>query len=254
MSNSAQGDEVIALHPAENGMQLGRALLHALHNAGISVLYQDREMQTVYIPFTTYQQAFHAVGHVDWIGIKARDDVSATDVEEKAKAVLRQRHDVAPDDLRAFGSWNMEKEFRQFSGVFFGIRTLVWIVGLGTLTAGVIGVSNIMLVIVKERTHEIGIRRAVGATPWSITSQIILEALLLTSSAGYAGLILGMLAIVGVALATAGADTQFFKNPGVDIATALRALLVLVFCGVLAGLMPAWRAIRVPTVEALRSL
>jgi len=214
----------------------------------------DREMQTVYIPFTTYQQAFHAIGHVDWIGIKARDDASATDVEEKAKAILRQRHGVAPDDTRAFGSWNMEKEFQQFSGVFFGIRTLVWIVGLGTLAAGVIGVSNIMLVIVKERTHEIGIRRAMGATPLSITGQIVLEALLLTSTAGYAGLILGMLAIDGVALATAGADAQFFKSPGVDILTALRALGILVVCGILAGLMPAWRAIRVPTVEALRSL
>jgi putative ABC transport system permease protein len=214
----------------------------------------DREMQTVYIPFTTYQQAFHAVGHVDWIGIKARDDASATDAEEKAKALLRERHDVAPDDTRAFGSWNMEKEFKQFSGVFSGIRFLVWTVGLGTLAAGVIGVSNIMLVIVKERTHEIGIRRAMGATPLSITGQIVLEALLLTSSAGYVGLILGMLAIDGVALLTRGSDAEFFKNPGVDIPTALKALVVLIFCGVLAGLMPAWRASRVSTVEALRAL
>jgi putative ABC transport system permease protein len=194
------------------------------------------------------------VGHVDWIGIKARDDASATDAEEKAKALLRERHDVAPDDTRAFGSWNMEKEFKQFSGVFSGIRFLVWTVGLGTLAAGVIGVSNIMLVIVKERTHEIGIRRAMGATPLSITGQIVLEALLLTSSAGYVGLILGMLAIDGVALLTRGSDAEFFKNPGVDIPTALKALVVLIFCGVLAGLMPAWRASRVSTVEALRAL
>ena len=214
----------------------------------------EQDQQTVYIPFSTFQQAFKSINHVDWIGIKARDDVPAAVVEDKAKALLRKRHDVAPDDMRALGSWNMDKEYRQFSNVFFGIRTLVWIVGLGTLAAGVIGVSNIMLVIVRERTHEIGIRRAMGATPLSITGQIILEALLLTSAAGYAGLILGMLAIDGVALAMAGAETEFFKNPGVDLVTALRALTVLIFCGILAGLMPAWRAIRVPTVEALRSL
>ncbi len=100
----------------------------------------------------------------------------------------------------------------------------MWIVGIGTLAAGVIGVSNIMLVIVRERTHEIGIRRAIGATPFGITSQIVLEALLLTATAGYVGLIAGMLAMDGVAAAIAGTDSEFFRRPGIDLATAVRAL------------------------------
>lgn len=214
----------------------------------------DRELQSIYIPFSTFQQAFHYGNRVDWIGVKSHDDVPATTTEDLVKAELRERHGIAPDDTRAIGSWNMEKEYRQFSGVFLGIRFLVWVVGLGTLAAGVIGVSNIMLVIVRERTHEIGVRRAMGATPFTITSQIVFEALLLTCTAGYAGLILGMFAMDSVALLTAGSDSQFFKNPGVDIGTALWALLILVVSGILAGLIPAWRASRISTVEALRSL
>jgi putative ABC transport system permease protein len=110
-----------------------------------------------------------------------------------------------------------------------------------------------MLVIVRERTHEIGVRRAVGATPFAITSQIVLEAVLLTAAAGYLGLVSGMLAMDGVAAAVSGSDSMFFKRPGVEIATSLQALGILAASGIAAGLMPAWRALKVPTVEALRS-
>jgi len=110
-----------------------------------------------------------------------------------------------------------------------------------------------MLVIVRERTKELGIRRAVGATPVMITTQIVLEALLLTASAGYIGLIGGMLLMDGVALGVAGKQMDFFKSPGVDISTALQALAILVVSGIAAGVMPAWRAVRVTTVEALRA-
>ena len=213
----------------------------------------DRELQTIYVPFTTFQQAFNYGNRIDWLGIKSRDDVPASVTEERAKAVLRQRHTVAPDDQRAIGSWNMEKEYLQFKAMFTGIRLLVWIVGIGTLAAGVIGVSNIMLVIVRERTHEIGIRRAVGATPWAITSQIVLEALLLTAAAGYFGLIAGMLSVDGVAALTAGSPSEFFRSPGVEIRSAIDALLILVAAGIAAGLIPAWRAMHISTVEALRS-
>jgi putative ABC transport system permease protein len=175
-------------------------------------------------------------------------------MHERALEVLRARHSVAPDDRRAFGSFNLEEEFQTFQSLFLGIRILVWIVGIGTLAAGVIGVSNIMLVIVRERTHEIGVRRAVGATPVHITGQIVLEALLLTAAAGYVGLLAGMLLMDGVATLVASAESPFFKDPGVDVATAMKALSVLVVSGVLAGLMPAWRATRIKTVEALRSL
>lgn len=216
--------------------------------------HADRDLQTIYVPFTTFQRAFHYGNRVGWLGIKSRDDVPVSVTEARVKALLRQRHVVAPDDERAFGSWNMEKEYKKIEGVFTGIRLLVWIVGIGTLAAGVIGVSNIMLVIVRERTHEIGIRRSVGATPFAITSQILLEAFLLTASAGYLGLIGGMLTVDGVAALVAGSGARFFRDPGVDLQGALVALAILVISGIAAGLLPAWRAIRISTVEALRSL
>ena len=150
--------------------------------------------------------------------------VSASRVEERVLALLKRRHTVAPEDDRAFGHFNVEERYNQVQGLFTGIRILVWIVGTGTLAAGVIGVSNIMLVIVRERTHEIGIRRAIGATPWSIMIQIILEAILLTSVAGYLGLIGGMALIDGVAsmMASTGASPQMFTNPGVSVDSALK--------------------------------
>ena len=132
---------------------------------------------------------------------------------------------------------------------------MVWIVGIGTLAAGVIGVSNIMLVIVRERTNEIGVRRAVGATPFSITSQILLEALILTSIAGYLGLIAGMgaMELTASLLDQAGANSEAFANPDVSLGSALQALIILVVSGALAGLIPAQRAMRNDPLDALRN-
>lgn len=214
----------------------------------------ERASQSIFIPFSTFQQAFKFGNRVGWLSVLSAEGVPASVAEEKVKEFLRPRHDVAPDDTRAFGSWNMEEEFDKIQGVFVGIRLLVWIVGIGTLAAGVIGVSNIMLVIVRERTPEIGIRRAVGATPLAITGQIVLEALLLTAVAGYAGLIAGMLSMDLVSGLVPGGEGTFFKNPGVDLASALKSLGILAFAGLAAGLVPAWRAVRIDTVEALRSI
>jgi putative ABC transport system permease protein len=213
----------------------------------------QRETQTIYIPFTTFQQAFQYGHRVDWIAVTAQDDVSAIEVEEDVKALLKQRHKVHPEDPRGIGAWNMQKEFQKMNGLFLGIRGLIWIVGIGTLAAGAIGVGNIMLVIVRERTKEIGIRRAVGATPWSIASQVILESVLLTASAGYVGVMAGLWTLAGVRAAMAGGEAEFFRNPDVSVASALQALLILIVCGVLAGLMPARRAVRIPPVQALRA-
>lgn len=213
----------------------------------------QRETQTIYIPFTTFQQAFQYGNKVDWIAVTATADASAVELETKVKALLKQRHKVDPDDPRGIGAWNMEKEFQKMSGLFLGIRGLIWIVGIGTLAAGAIGVGNIMLVIVRERTKEIGIRRAVGATPWSIASQVVLESVILTASAGYVGVLSGMGVLALIRLMMAGGEAEFFKNPDVSVASALQALAILVVCGVLAGLMPARRAVRIPPVQALRA-
>jgi putative ABC transport system permease protein len=137
--------------------------------------------------------------------------------------------------------------------LFAGIRMLVWIVGIGTLAAGVIGVSNIMLVIVRERTNEIGIRRAIGATPWAIRSQIVIEAIVLTSLAGYLGLMAGVAVIDLVASFVVNSDSRMFVNPNVSLGSALQALLILILSGTLAGLIPAQRAVAISPVEALRN-
>jgi len=215
----------------------------------------DRDAQTIYIPFSTFQHAFNYGNRVSWFAVTSKDGVPASQVEKKALAVLARRHTVAPDDDRAFGHYNVEERYNQVQGLFTGIRILVWIVGTGTLAAGIIGVSNIMLVIVRERTHEIGVRRAIGATPLSIMSQIVLESVLLTSVAGYLGLIGGMFLVDGVArfLEQAGAASQMFTHPSVSLDSAIQALMILIVSGVLAGIIPAQRAIRVNPVQALRA-
>jgi putative ABC transport system permease protein len=215
-----------------------------------------REAEKIYTPFTSFQRAFNYGDEVGWLAMTARLGVPASKVEEEVEALLRERHRIHPEDERAIGSWNQEKEFNKVQGLFGGIRTLVWLVGIGTLAAGVIGVSNIMLIVVRERTKEIGLRRAIGATPTSVTLQIIMEAIVLTGLAGYLGLLAGIGLVEGVSalLASSGANTQMFQNPGVSLSNAGAALAILVLCGVLAGLIPARRAVAISPVEALHSM
>jgi putative ABC transport system permease protein len=149
----------------------------------------ERESQTIFIPFTTFQRAFNYGDRVGWLAVTSKPSVPASVAEDKVLELLRSRHKVAPDDSRAFGHWNTEKEYSKIQSLFGGIGILVWLVGIGTLAAGAIGVSNIMLIIVKERTKEIGVRRAVGARPSAIVAQIVLESVILTASAGYLGLV-----------------------------------------------------------------
>ena len=212
----------------------------------------NEEAQTIFVPFTTFQSAFNFGDRVGWFAILSRPDARASVVETKTLALLKDRHRVAPDDARAFGHFNAEEEFGKISGLFTGIRGLVWIVGIGTLSAGVIGVSNIMLVIVRERTNEIGIRRAVGATPIAITGQIVFEALVLTTTAGYLGLVAGVGVVETISHALPPAE--MFRNPEVPFQSAVITLSILVVSGVLAGLIPARRAMTISPVEALRTV
>ena len=215
----------------------------------------DRDSQSVYVPLTTYQQAFNEGSTVGWFSVTAKPGLKASDVETKVLAMLARRHGVAPDDKRAFGHWNMEKEFSKIQGVFLAIRALTWIVGIGTLAAGAIGVSNVMLVIVRERTREIGIRRAIGATPFSVQSQIVLESVLLTAIAGYFGLVGGVAIIEVVAtIVNKLGPGGMFKNPEVSLSNGLQALVILIVAGALAGLIPARRATAVRPVDALRGI
>jgi len=214
----------------------------------------ERDSQTLFIPFTTFQKAFNYGNVVGWIAATAKPNYSASQVEQRIVSILKRRHTVAPKDERAFGSWNAEEEYNQINGLFSGISMLIWVVGIGTLSAGIIGVSNIMLIIVKERTKEIGVRRAIGATPLSIVGQIMTEAIVLTSIAGYLGLTFGVL--VTEAISNAMGPMQgdsMFTNPTIDLKVALTALSILVIAGALAGLIPARKAVKIKPIEALRT-
>lgn len=205
------------------------------------------------IPFTTFQAAFNYGDIVGWFAITSKPNIPATLVEKKVIAVLKERHSIAPDDNLAVGHWNMEKEYNNLNGLFSGIAALVWFVGLGTLIAGIIGVSNIMLIIVKERTKEIGIKRALGATPFVIISQLMLESIFLTTIAGYFGLVSGiaLLEVIGANLPQS--DDSMFSNPEVKLDVAFIALSILIVAGAIAGLVPARRAVSISPVDALRA-
>lgn len=221
---------------------------------GIGQEHQAREQaRSVFLPFTSFGQAFNMGNKVGWFSVMAAENVSAEQAEQKALALLRERHKIAPDDKRAIGHWNMEVEFKKMSGLFSGIEMLVWFVGIGTLLAGIIGVSNIMLIVVKERTREIGVRRAIGATPSSIVGQLMMESVTLTAVAGYTGLVVGIGLLELVSSSIPQGDGTMFVNPGVDLAVALKALGILIFSGLLAGLIPAQRALEISPVEALRA-
>ncbi len=215
----------------------------------------EYENQVIYLPFTTLQKTYNFGDIVGWYSITSQDDVPVSVMEGKIKTLLRQRHIIHPEDERAVGSFNLENEFNKMTTLFAGIRGLIWIVGIGTLLAGVIGVSNIMLIIVKERTKEIGIQRAIGATPWNVISQVIMESVILTTLAGYIGLVLGVGIVEGVnyMLIATGAESDMFTNPEVNFSAAIQALEVLVVSGILAGLIPAYRAVSMKPIDALRN-
>ena len=179
---------------------------------------------------------------------------SALETEEAVKAALRSRHHISPDDRQALQSFNVEREFQQMQGIFGGIAGFSWFVAIGTIFAGMVGVANIMMIIVRERTREIGIRKSVGATPASIIGMIILEALVISGVAGYLGLVGGVLLIEGIAMTMQqlGVQSEFFANPEIDFGVAVSAVAVLVASGVVAGLFPGLMAARINPVLALR--
>ena len=209
--------------------------------------------ETIMIPFTTMQKTYNYGDNVHFFSITSDPGVPVSKVEDRIKELMKERHHIAPDDVQAVGSFNIEVEWVKYMGLFTGIQILTWIVGLGTLFAGIIGVSNIMLVIIKERTQEIGIQRAIGATPGKVIMHIVAESVFLTVIAGYIGLALGVgiLELINMALDTGG-DEIFFRRPEISFKMAVSALTVLVFAGIGAGLIPARRAVKIKTIDALR--
>jgi len=211
--------------------------------------------ERVYIPETTYQRIFGGGNRISTIWVRPQKGVDGFKVEKDVVDVLKARHSVSPDDIRGIQSFNMAKPAQNINALFIGIKVFIWFVGLGTLTAGIVGVSNIMIITVKERTREIGIRKALGATPFTIVSTLLMESVLVTGISGYIGLVLGvgLLELVSLGLRNAGAKLPFFQNPEVDFQVAITAIMLLIGVGTVAGLMPALRAARISPTEAMRA-
>ncbi|MEL6346572.1 MAG: ABC transporter permease [Myxococcota bacterium] len=212
----------------------------------------DRLNGSITIPFSTFQQAFNQDNRVGWYAFTASDERPASEAEAAVRALLAERHDIHPDDPGAIGGYNAEVEFRRIQNLFIGMRGLVWFVGAMTLLSGVVGVSNVMLISVAERTREIGVRRAIGASRLDIVLMILQEAVVLTAVAGYTGLVAGVAATEGLGAAVGDAN-EVLSEPRVDVEVALIAAGLLVIAGALAGALPALRAANIHPVEALRS-
>jgi putative ABC transport system permease protein len=209
----------------------------------------------VFVPRTTFARSFGTGNRVANLAVLVAPTRSSADVEQDVRAALKARHRVAPDDEQAIGGFNREREFRKINNLFLGIAGLTWIVGTLTLLAGAIGVSNIMMIAVAERTKEIGIRKTIGATPASIMVQIVQEAVVLTALSGYLGLVAGVgvleIAAHVVASMPKGQGPSFFSSPEIDLGRAVVAAVALTGAGALAGLAPARSAVAVRPVEAL---
>ena len=231
-----------------NGIQF---MVVGCHRSQAAAEQADRDDQQIIIPMATYQRAFDGSNYINWLAVECTDDSDAELVEQSIKKALSVKYKVHPDDPRGIGGFNAKKMFGPMQMTFWTVRGVGWFVGLMTLMAGIIGVSNIMLVSVKERTKEIGIRRALGARPINIITQIVMEALVLSLIAGYAGLMAGIWLVEGIAQSPMEQET--FKDPEVQFSVAVAALVVLVFFGCLSGFLPANRALRIKPVEALRA-
>jgi len=215
---------------------------------------QQQEEERIYLPNDTLRYAFNQTGVIGSFVVVPKPGIHAHVVENDVKNYLAQLNKVSPDDKGVFGSFNLQDEHDKVQGLFTGIAVFSWMVAIGTIFAGAVGVGNIMLIVVKERTREIGLRKALGATPASIVAMIMQESVFITAVAGYSGLVLGTLLIESIAkkLDAAGGKAGFMGPPEVDFNTAIIALAVLIVSGLLASLMPAAKAAAVNPVVALQ--
>ncbi|MGF1557771.1 MAG: ABC transporter permease [Flavobacteriaceae bacterium] len=216
----------------------------------------EREEDRIFIPLSTGQRVFSGGDSLNMMFFTLKPAASFEKTLEESirftdemRTYLKQAHNVAPDDQSAINTFNTLENVQRFMNLNLGIKMFFWFVGICTIIAGIVGVSNIMLIIVKERTREIGIRKALGAKPWSIIGMILHEAVFVTAVSGFAGLIasMGLLELVGPNI-----QVDYVLNPSIDFNVALITVLLLILAGTLAGFFPAWRAARIRPIEALK--
>ena len=206
----------------------------------------------IHIPFTTFQKVYNQGDNIGWIMVTGKDGYDILQIEKDVKLTLKNLNFVHPDDNRAFGSFNLGELFKRFEGFLLGMQFLTWFVGIATLIAGVFAIGNILLITVKERTKEIGIRRAIGATPFEIKRQIVLEAVVLTVIAGIFGIISGGGILMVMDSAFGQGPDSVLVNASVSIFIVFVSLIILVVFGSLIGLIPATRATIIKPIDALR--
>lgn len=214
----------------------------------------EEGQKEIFVPFTAFSQAFNAGNDVGWMAITANDGNSISSLKERIVNVVKENRSIHPDDKRAVGYFDLYEQFNRVESLFGALRWVAYFVGVLVLLSGIIGVSNIMLIVIKERTKEIGIRRALGEAPWSIKKQILMESIFLTIISGMAGIIFGAAFIYAInAVLDSVGPVDMFVNPSVSLNVVLSALVILIVSGLLAGFIPAQSAIKVRPIEALRT-
>ncbi len=245
------GETVIGSYLKIRGVNFMVVGIYKKKNSGGN---NEESQKEIYIPFTSFSQAFNMGDRVGWMAITANDGTPITDIKEQIFSIVKKNHKIHPEDTRAIGHFDLYQQFRKVESLFLALKVIAYFVGALVLLSGVIGVSNIMLIVVKERIKEIGIRRALGASPGNIRSQILTESVFLTIISGMAGIVFGALTIYAInyGLERAG-PVDMFVNPSVDLAVITSALTILIVSGLIAGLIPAQNAVKVRPIDALRT-
>ena len=245
------GEEVLGSYIKINGVNF---MVIGQYKKKTSGGDSEEEQKQIFVPFTAFSQAFNRGDKVGWMAITAMDGTPITDIKESIFDIVKENHKIHPEDDRAVGHFDLYQQFRRVETLFMALKVIAYFVGILVLLSGVIGVSNIMLIVVKERTKEIGIRRALGASPGKIRVQILTESIFLTIISGMAGIVFGALLIYGLNYGLDMMDPiDMFANPSVNLGVVTTALGILIFSGLLAGLIPAQNAIKSKPVDALKN-
>ncbi|MDN6280452.1 MAG: ABC transporter permease [Psychroflexus sp.] len=249
-----KGEEVLGSYIKINGVNFMITGVYK-KKSGMGQDIEEAQKQ-IYVPFTSFSQAFNYGNRVSWMAVTADDQHSITQLKPQVFDIIKKRHRIHPDDDRAVGNFDLYEQYKKIQGLFLALNLVAYFVGILVLISGVIGISNIMLIVVKERTNEIGIRRALGASPWNIRGQVLLESVFLTIISGMVGIVFatGVLWLVNFALSNMGDNSEMmFVNPSVDLFVVIVAMTILIVSGLLAGFIPAQNAVRVKPVDALRT-